>query len=178
MAGKKPVARRHVGKDAPKVAPKKNAAAAEKKFGKAARRAAEQGGKKPGAWRDAEQPKASRASHAAAPMPPEALGAVAVSVSRTIDASPSEVFRAFNDPTRRQWSGTMGYRVISAVAPRFLRLMMHDGTLVSVSIGRKGNARCAVDLEHSRLADNAAGEKLKAEWRDGLGKMGEQLDGH
>jgi len=30
MAGKKPVARRHVGKDAPKVAPKKNAAAAEK----------------------------------------------------------------------------------------------------------------------------------------------------
>ncbi len=178
MAGKKSVAKRHVGKDAPKVAPKKNAAAAEKKFGKAARQAAEKGGKKPGAWRDAEQPRASRVSHAAAPTPPEALGTVTVTVSRMIDASPSEVFRAFNDPTRRQWSGTMGYRVVSAVAPRFLRLMMHDGTLVSVSIGRKGNARCAVDLEHSRLPTVSDGERMKAEWRDGISRMAEQLDGY
>ena len=173
MAGKKPVARRHVGKDAPKVVPKKNAAAAERKFGKAARQAAERGGKKPGAWRDAEQP---RVSHAAAPIPAEALGTIAVSVARTIDASPSEIFRAFNDPTRRQWGGAFGYKVMNAVAPRFLRLMMHDGTLVSVSIGRKGNARCAVELEHSRLPDVATGEKMKSEWRDGLGRMAEQLD--
>jgi len=174
MAGKKSVAKRHVGKDAPKVAPKKNAAAAEKKFGKAARQAAERGGKKPGSWRDAEQP---RATHAAAPTPPDALGTVAVTVSRTIGASPSEVFRAFNDPTRRQWSGTLGYRVVSAVAPRFLRLMMHDGTLVSVSVGRKGNARCAVDLEHSRLPNASDGERMKAEWRDAIARMAEQLDG-
>lgn len=174
MAGKKSVARRHVGKDAPKVAPRKNAAAAEKKFGKAARQAAEKGGKKPGAWRDAEQP---RVSLAAAPTPPEALGTVAVTVSRTIDASPSEVFRAFNDPKRRQWSGSLGYRIVSAVAPRFLRLMMHDGTLVSVSVGRKGNARCAVDLEHSRLPNASEGERMKAEWKDGMARMAEQLDG-
>lgn len=173
MAGKKPVARRHVGKDAPKVAPKKNAAAAERKFGKAARQAAERGGRKPGAWRDAEQPTASLA---AAPIPAEALGMVAVSVSRVIDASPSEIFRAFNDPTRRQWSGEFGYKVMNAVAPRFLRLMMHDGTLVSVSVARKGNARCAVELEHSRLADVATGERTRAAWRDGLMRMAEQLD--
>jgi hypothetical protein len=54
--------------------------------------------------------------------------------------------------------------------------MLHDGTLVSVSIGRKGNARCNVELEHSRLSDAATGEKMKAEWRDGLAKMAEQLD--
>ncbi len=173
MAGKKSVARRHVGKDAPKVAPKKNAAAAEKKFGKAARQAAERGGRKPGAWRDAEQP---RVSLAAAPTPPEALGTVSVTVSRTMDASPSEVFRAFNDPKRRQWSATLGYRVVSAVAPRFLRLMMHDGTLVSVSVGRKGNARCAVELEHARLPNATEGERMKAEWRDAMGRMAEQLD--
>jgi len=175
MAGKKSVAKRHVGKDAPKVAPKKNAAAAEKKFGKAARQAAEKGGKKPGAWRDAEQP---RVSLAAAPTPPEALGTVSVTVSRTIDASPSEVFRAFNDPKRRQWSGLLGYRVVNAVAPRFLRLMMHDGTLVSVSVGRKGNARCAVELEHTRLPNASEGERIKAEWRDGIARMAEQLDGY
>jgi len=175
MAGKKSVAKRHVGKDAPKVAPKKNAAAAEKKFGKAARQAAEKGGKKPGAWRDAEQP---RVSLAAAPTPPEALGTVSVTVSRTIDASPSEVFRAFNDPKRRQWSGFLGYRVVNAVAPRFLRLMMHDGTLVSVSVGRKGNARCAVELEHTRLPNASEGERMKTEWRDGIARMAEQLDGY
>ncbi|MDQ8158262.1 MAG: hypothetical protein P3C09_14410 [Gemmatimonadota bacterium] len=173
MAGKKSVAKRHVGKDAPRVAPKKNAAAAEKKFGKAARQAAEKGGKKPGAWRDAEQPRVSRA---AVVTPPEALGSVAVTVSRTLDASPSEVFRAFNDPSRRQWSAAQGYRVVSAVAPRFLRLMMHDGTLVSVSITRKGNARCAVDLEHARLPAAAAGEVAKSEWRLGLERMAELLD--
>lgn len=173
MPGKKPVAKRHVGKDAPRVAPKKNAAAAEKKFGKAARQAAETGGRKPGVWRAAEQPRASRA---AAVTPPEALGSVAVTVSRTLDASPSEVFRAFNDPARRQWTATLGYRVVSAVAPRFLRLMMHDGTLVSVSVGRKGNARCAVDLEHSRLPDVAAGEASKSAWRLGLERMAELLD--
>ena len=65
---------------------------------------------------------------------------------------------------------------MNAVAPRFLRLMMHDGTLVSVSVARKGNARCSVDLEHSRVADVATGERLKAEWRDGLMRMAEQLD--
>jgi hypothetical protein len=65
---------------------------------------------------------------------------------------------------------------MNAVAPRFLRLMMHDGTLVSVSIGRKGNARCAVELEHSRLSDVATGERMKTEWRDALGRMAEQLD--
>jgi len=48
--------------------------------------------------------------------------------------------------------------------------------LVSVSIGRKGNARCNVELEHSRLSDVATGEKMKAEWRDGLSRMAEQLD--
>jgi hypothetical protein len=175
MAGKKPVARRHVGKDAPKVAPKKNAAAAERKFGKVARQAAERGGRKPGAWRDAEQPPASLA---AAPPAPDALGTVAVTVSRTLDASPSEVFRAFNDPKRRQWSGALGWRVVSAVAPRFLRLMMHDGTLVSVSIGRQGNARCAVDLEHSRLRTIGDGERLKAQWRDVIGGLAELLDAY
>jgi hypothetical protein len=70
----------------------------------------------------------------------------------------------------------LGYKVMNAVAPRFLRLMMHDGTLVSVSIGRQGNARCAVELEHSRLADVATGERMKGAWRDGLMRMAEQLD--
>lgn len=177
MAGKKSVFKRHVGKDAPKVVPKKNAAAAEKKFGRAARLAAEKGGKKPGVWRDAESPRTAQLSRAAAPLPPEAFGAVSVQVARTIDASPSEVFRAFNDPSRRQWSRGQGYKVMSAVAPRFLRLIMHDGTIVSVSVTRKGNARCAIELEHSRLADVAAGEQAKAEWRDGLAGMAEQLDG-
>ncbi len=67
MAGKKSVFKRHVGKDAPKVVPKKNAAAAEKKFGKAARQAAERGGRKPGAWLDAESPRTAQQSRAAAP---------------------------------------------------------------------------------------------------------------
>lgn len=173
MAGKKPVARRHVGKDAPKVAPKKNAAAAEKKFGKAARQAAERGGRKPASWRDAEQPSLSLA---AAPPAAAALGTVSVTVQRTFEASPSEVFRAFNDPKRRQWSGALGYRVMNAVAPRFLRLMMHDGTLVNVSVARQGNARCAVEVEHSRLPNATEGERVKAVWREAVARLAELLD--
>ena len=152
---------------------KRAAAAVEKKFGKEARKAAERGGRKPNAW---EQP--NRASVRAADSaverlhPPDAPSDdLDVAVSRSLEASASEVFRAFNDPTRRAWSPMPDYVVRSTIAPRLLRIALRDGTQLTVTIARKGNTRCAVTVEQSKLPDELSAEKARALWRDALARL-------
>lgn len=111
-----------------------------------------------------EQARAPRAAH-------EPASGLEISVQRTLDASASDIFRAFNDPTRRQWSAVTDYLVRTAVAPRSLRIGMPDGSTVRVGIERKGNTRCAVTVQHGQLADTAAAERAKIEWRDSLARL-------
>ena len=98
-----------------------------------------------------------------------------ISVARTLDASASDIFRAFNDPTRRQWSAVPDYLVRTAVAPRSLRIGMPDGSMVTVVIDRKGNTRCAVSVQHSKLTDAAAADRAKVMWRDALSRLAGML---
>ena len=98
-----------------------------------------------------------------------------ISVARTMEASASDVFRAFNDASRRQWSAGQEYLVRTAIAPRSLRLGLPDGTLVAVAIDRKGNTRCSVTIAHSKLPDVAAADRAKAVWRDALARLAGML---
>jgi|GEM_PF-269826 hypothetical protein len=98
-----------------------------------------------------------------------------VSVSRSLEASASDVFRAFNDPARRNWSTVRDYIVRTTIAPRSLRLGMPDGTLVSVAIDRKGNTRCTVTVQQTKLADNAATDAARSYWRDALARLADML---
>ena len=98
-----------------------------------------------------------------------------ISASRTLDATASEVFRAFNDPTRRGWSAVTDYVVRTTIAPRSLRLGMPDGTLVAVTIARKGNVRCQVTIDHTKLTDAAHAERAKNAWREALARLAEML---
>jgi len=173
------------GKPSTKKSPsdKRRAAEVEKAFGKNVRRAAERSGRKPAVWQESERPESrdairrrmesAAAAGAAAGAPAAAV--LEVAAARTIDASASDVFRAFNDPTRRQWLGASTYQVRRAVAPRLLRLAMPDGSLVEVIIDRKGNTRCAVSLQHRQLADAAAAERAKLLWRDALARLADML---
>jgi hypothetical protein len=86
------------------------------------------------------------------------------------------VFAAFNDPSRRAWSPEPLYRVLSALAPRFVRLALPDGSQVAAAITRQGNSRCAVSVEISGLPDKEAAARVTTRWRDGLGALAEQLD--
>lgn len=98
-----------------------------------------------------------------------------VSASRTIDATASEIFRAFNDPTRRSWCPVQDYVVRTTIAPRSLRLGMPDGTFVAVSILRKGSVRCTVTVDHTKLADATHAELAKTQWRQALASLADLL---
>ena len=156
---------------------KRAKAAVEKKFGVAARKAAQRGGRKPTVW---DQP--NRASVRAAesaierPARPELPSDdLEASVSRTLEASASEVFRAFNDPARRAWSPVRDYVVRNTIAPRLLRIALPDGTQLTVTIERKGNARCMVTVEQSKVPDELSVERSRALWRDALARLADLL---
>lgn len=100
---------------------------------------------------------------------------ITMTFKRVIEATPSDVFRAFNDPTRRGWCLTPGYKVRSHVAPRALSLGMPDGAMVVIGIARLGNVRCAVDVTQRGLTDADAVARARAEWRDALARMAEVL---
>ena len=156
----------------------KSAKAAEPKFGKAARVAAERGGQKPAPWQEADRPKRRMAQE---PSPsidvfaPNPYG-FDTTVTRTLAGTMSDAFRAFNDPQRRAWCHERGFAVRSAIAPRMLRLAFADGSLVGVAIVRQGNARCTVSVEQTKLVDAAAAERARQLWKSSLDRLSMMLD--
>lgn len=165
-----------MGRAAAKANAKRKAADVEKKFGTSVRKATEFGGRKPPEW---EQPK-RRDVRNLTPAPefdvfsdnPNGFQATA---QRAVEASVSELFRAFNDPTRRMWCHIQNYVVRSTVAPRLLRLALPDGSLVTVTITRKGNVRGTVDILHTMLATAEAADLSKRQWRDALSRLAGML---
>ena len=153
---------------------KRAKAAVEKKFGVAARKAAQRGGRKPSVW---DQPNRAsvRAAEGAVDRSEGPSDDLGVAVSRSLEASPSEVFRAFNDPARRGWSPVRDYVVRNTIAPRLLRIALPDGTQLTVTIVRKGNTRCTVTVEQSKVPDELSVEKSRALWRDALARLADVL---
>ena len=153
----------------------RSAQAAEKKFGKAARRSAEAGGKKPIAWQQAEKPTKRLPGSVPLAPPVDLFEPVAKtfesSVSHSIEASTSDVYRAFNDPNRRSWCHERAYTVRGSVAPRSLILRFADGTSASVAISRKGNARSLVMVLHKGIATAANAEIARNQWRASLERL-------
>ncbi|MES2524973.1 MAG: hypothetical protein V4617_19910 [Gemmatimonadota bacterium] len=159
----------------------KSAKAAEEKFGKAARKAAEKGGKKPVIWQHAER--TVKRLPGSVPLTPErdifepVAKTFEASVARTIEASPSEVYRAFNDPKRRGWCHEQHYLVRSSVAPRSLTMSIGtsntgaSNTIVNVAISRKGNTRCMVSVTHKGFPDAERAERARGDWRAALERL-------
>ena len=153
----------------------KSAKAAEQKFGKSARRAAEAGGKKPVIWQKAEQPQ--KRLPGSVPLAPPVdpfeppVKTFDSNVTRTIEATASELFRAFNDPNRRGWCHERGYAVRGSVAPRSLTLGLGDGTFASVAITRKGNTRCVVSVLQKGFVDPDRAERARGNWKLSLDRL-------
>ena len=168
-----------------KRASKKTVKATENKFGKSARVAAQKGGKKPVVWQQSERAKRVLDKVPDAPTvmagsdifdPNSKSNGFAVTSTRTLDGSVSAVFRAFNDPTKRNWCHERLFSVRSTVAPRILRLAMPDESVVAVSIARQGNTRCLVTVEQSKLVDAPAAERARHAWKGSLERLAAMLD--
>jgi len=99
-----------------------------------------------------------------------------VRVSRIIDAPAASILRAVTDADRRGWAPVPVARVVSVLAPRFVRLALPDGSQLAITITRQGNTRCGVQIEHTGLTGNRPVAELKREWMGALAGLAEQLD--
>lgn len=97
-------------------------------------------------------------------------------VQRTLNAPAAAVIRAINDKDRREWSPQKLYRVVSVLAPRFIRLAFPDGTLVAVSVTRQGNARSTVAVELTKLPAGTDEREVRERWAYALEALEAQLD--
>ena len=96
--------------------------------------------------------------------------------SRTFDVPVKRLFDAWmDDATRRSWlTGTMA-TIRTATAPKSMRLGLDDGSIVAVSFTAKGRGRGMVAVEHSKLGDAAAAERVKGEWAARFDRLAEAL---
>jgi hypothetical protein len=99
-----------------------------------------------------------------------------VRVSRIIDAPAASILRAVTDADRRGWAPVPVARVVSILAPRFVRLALPDGSQLVITITRQGNTRCGVQIEHTGLTGNRPLADIKREWMGALAGLAEQLD--
>jgi hypothetical protein len=91
------------------------------------------------------------------------------SKSRTFAVPVARAFEAFAKPSRRKRWLPVAVTIRSATPDKRMRIHMEDRTLVEVNFLAKGPAKCAVAIQHSKLADKAASERWKGWW-------GERLD--
>jgi hypothetical protein len=98
-------------------------------------------------------------------------GAYEASKSRTLPAAAPVVYRAFRDVrVRRRWLEAP-VTIRAAQPGKSLRLGMDDGTIVGVYLTAKGKAKTAVAIQHMKLKDKAAADRLKGLWAERLGAL-------
>ena len=91
-------------------------------------------------------------------------GAYEASKTRTFAVPVAVLFDAFADARVRQRWLPVNVSVRSARPRRRIRLSWEDGTPVHVEFVSKSEARSAVSVQHTRLADRAALLNMKRTW--------------
>ena len=99
------------------------------------------------------------------------------SASKTIDVGVGRVFDAWNDPKlRRRWLAEE-IAVRKATPGKSVRITWPDGTHVEVNLTAKGEAKSAAAVQHSKLPDRAAVDRVKAFWGERLAALKGMLEG-
>lgn len=96
-----------------------------------------------------------------------------VSASRTMPAAGGAVFRAFADASERaRWLPDPGLVIRKATPEKSLRITWVDGaTSVEVNIYPKADGKSVLSVQHDRLADAAAAERMKEYWSGALAQL-------
>lgn len=105
-------------------------------------------------------------------------GSFEASRSRTFPVAISRLYRACSDRrTRARWLPGVGLTVRTATRDRSLRMTWPDGTAVQLWFTAKGPERSQVQVQHARLPDRAAADRLKGWWGERLDALAGVLDG-
>lgn len=101
-----------------------------------------------------------------------------VSASRTVGAPLARLWAAWTDGrTRRRWLPDTTFTVRKATSEKSLRITWSDGSSLDVLFLAKGPGRSQVSVDHRKLADAEAVERMRAFWRERLTRLQELLEG-
>jgi uncharacterized protein YndB with AHSA1/START domain len=102
----------------------------------------------------------------------------AITARRTVDVPVDRLFDAFVDESvRERWLPGATLRERTATKPKTVRFDWGDGeTRVHVTFLARGDGKSTAALEHVRLADGEAAERMKAYWRDRVTTLKEVLE--
>ena len=105
-------------------------------------------------------------------------GGFAVSASKTIAASAAAAFAAWTDARRRaHWLSGVKLLLRAAVAPKSLHLTCtEDDSDIEVRITPKGRSKCAVAVDHTRLADAKQVAERRHCWKEMLAALKHYLE--
>jgi uncharacterized protein YndB with AHSA1/START domain len=101
-----------------------------------------------------------------------------ISVSRTLNAPLTKVFKAFTDEkVRASWLAEDEFTIRKAIPNKSLRLTWIDGkTSVAVAFLGKADGKSQVLVQHSKLQSAAASNRMKAYWGKALGRLRASLE--
>jgi uncharacterized protein YndB with AHSA1/START domain len=103
-------------------------------------------------------------------------GGYETSKSKVIGAPIGRVYRAFSDSrTRRRWLGDVKLTVRTATRDKSMRVTWPDATSVELYFVEKGTAKSQVVVQHGKLADKVAADRMKAYWTERLATLQEML---
>lgn len=98
--------------------------------------------------------------------------------TRTLSADPERVFDAWRLPSRRaRWLADPQVQVRSTKPGEKLSLTWKDGSHVQVLLTLRPGGKCRVCVQHRKLSDAEAGEKMKAYWEEQLEQLEHYLAG-
>jgi len=105
-------------------------------------------------------------------------GGFAVSASRTIAASAAAAFAAWTVARRRaHWLSGVKLTIRHAAAPKSVRLTCHDdGSDIEVVITARGRGRCAVAVDHTKLANAQLVVERRHCWKEMLAALKHYLE--
>lgn len=108
----------------------------------------------------------------------EKPGGFQVSVSRTIDAPISKLYKAFaTDGARAEWLGEDAVEVRKANTHKSLRAIWKDKkTTLDVNFYPKSAGKSQVVVQHSKLANASAAAKMKTYWGKALDRLRETVE--
>jgi hypothetical protein len=95
--------------------------------------------------------------------------------ARTFGVSIDTLFEAFADTRKRRKWLPIDAEVKSATAPKRMRIICGDGTVVLAGFTPKGAAKSAVAIEHDKLPSKSAAEATKKAWGEHFDRLGEYL---
>lgn len=103
-------------------------------------------------------------------------GLYEASKSRTFGVPVATLFDAFaNARMRKRWLPEP-VKVRTASPPKTMRIGWEDGTIVVLGFTDKGKGKSSVAVQHGKLADRAAVERMKKLWSDRFDALAEILN--